>query len=182
MKILGLLVVSPVFALQNFFLPSACHPPRARLFSSGLAQFTHFTIPEENEGRLNPVFALQKNSLFPPRVTFFARCYFDACSPNSFILPPLRKMIDYSLSKPYLPSKNSLFPSRVTFLAVGEFHARSLIRSVFYPWAKTGTTRSRMGTLHSKKSLFPPGVTCSPNSLIFTIPKPGKVRQYAICS
>ena len=64
-------------------------------------------------------------------------------------------MIDYSLSKPYLPSKNSLFPPRVTFLAVGEFHARSLIRSVFYPWAKTGTTRSRMGTLHSKKSLFP---------------------------
>lgn len=125
----------------------------------------------------------QKNSLFPPRVIFFARCYFDACSPNSFILPPLRKMMDYSLSKPYLPSKNSLFPPRVTFLAVGEFHTRSLIRSFFYPWAKTGTTRSRIGTLPSKKSsLFPPRVTCSPNSLIFIIPKPGKVRQYAICS
>ena len=180
MKILGQLVVNRYLLYKISFFP-----PRVIFLARGYFQAdsrnSHILLSLRNEGCLNPVFALQKNSLFPPRVTFFARCYFDACLPNSLILPPLRKMMDYSLSKPYLPSKNSLFPPRVTFLAVGEFHARSLIRSVFY-LAKTGTTRSRMGTLHSKKSLFPPGVTRSPNSFICIIPKPGKVRQYAICS
>ena len=160
-------IISVGFSSQETFLPRGNFHARSR------TSLALISLTDENFGTTRSLTGISstKNTFFPPRVIFLARGYFQAVSRNSHIPLSLRKMRRFALPKIHSPLRQS-HSSRAAILTPAR-----LIRSFYHLLGKWGTTRSRLGTLLSKKFPFLPRVTRSPNSLIFTIPKPGKVRE-----